>query len=143
MAVGFDPHPSEEDAGIMSEINITPLTDIFLVLLIIFMVTAPALIQQGPKVDLPGSSTKGETLTGVTITLTEEKRIFVNGKEVTYAQLPSVLKEELPKTTQKEVILNADKNLVLAEIIRVMDLARKGGAQKLAIATRSQRAQTD
>jgi len=43
MAFGFDPHSSEEEAGIISEINITPLTDIFLVLLIIFMVTAPAI----------------------------------------------------------------------------------------------------
>jgi len=137
MAFGFDPHSSSEDSAIISEINITPLTDIFLVLLIIFMVTAPALIQQGPKVDLPGSSTKSEAATGVTITLMKDKRIFVGDREVARENLESVLKEELPKTSKKEVVLNADKNLILAEIVSVMDIARRGGAEKLAIATRS------
>lgn len=127
---------SDENPEIISEINITPLTDIFLVLLIIFMVTAPALIQQGPKVDLPGSTSKGETVTGLTLTLTEDRKIFLNGEEVPRTQLIAALQKELPKTSKQEVVLNADKGLVLDEVIQVMDLARKGGAQKLAIATR-------
>ena len=127
---------SEENHEIISEINITPLTDIFLVLLIIFMVTAPALIQQGPKVDLPGSTSKGEAVTGLTITLTEDKKIFLNGEEVLRTNLVTALQRELPKTTKQEVVLNADKGLILDEIVQVMDLARQGGAQKLAIATR-------
>lgn len=137
MAFGFSDSHSDDHAEIMSEINITPLTDIFLVLLIIFMVTAPALIQQGPKVDLPGTSSKQKTVTGLTITLTPEKKIFVGDQEVPRGELVSVLKTELPKTSKQEVILNADKNLILSEIVSVMDLARQGGAKKLAIATRT------
>lgn len=132
---------SSENEEIISEINITPLTDIFLVLLIIFMVTAPALIQQGPKVDLPGSKSKGESVTGITITLTEAGELFVNDQAVNRTELVSVLKKELPKTTKQEVVLNADKGLILEEIVKVMDLAREGGAQKLAIATRPEQAQ--
>ncbi len=127
---------SDENEEIIAEINITPLTDIFLVLLIIFMVTAPALIQQGPKVDLPGSTSKGEAVTGLTITLTDQRELFVNEEQVTRENLVEVLKRELPKTSKQEVVLNADKGLILEEIVQVMDLARQGGAQKLAIATR-------
>lgn len=143
MAIASRDMASESQDEIIAEINITPLTDIFLVLLIIFMVTAPALIQQGPKVNLPGSSTKGDQLAGLTITLTNDKKIFVGKQEVTKEKLGELLQLELPKTKEKEVVLSADKNLVIGEMISVMDIARRHGAAKLAIATRPENAQAN
>lgn len=135
--MAFSTQPAAgDDEPIIAEINITPLTDIFLVLLIIFMVAAPALIQQGPKVNLPGSTAKGEMLAGLTITITPERRIFVGKQEVAKEKLAEVLQVELPKTKEKEVVLSADKNLVLGEMVSVMDIAKRAGAAKLAIATR-------
>ena len=74
----------EDQSGdeIVAEINVTPLTDIFLVLLIIFMVTSTALIQQGTPVNLPRAGAGAATGTGVVITATADRQLAVNGRPV-------------------------------------------------------------
>ena len=93
--------PSGDDEGgegIVAEINITPLTDIFLVLLIIFMVTTSVISNQGKEVDLPNSAVASTTPTGVSVTVTSEGEIEVNGKAVTEKELPDRLKAALDAT---------------------------------------------
>ncbi len=124
----------ENDSGIMSEINITPLTDIFLVLLIIFMITSSAMIESGGKVNLPKAvATKSETR-GTTVTLTPKKEIFVNQKKVTEEALEAVLKEALAASADKIVILRGDKDVLFGDTVKVMSMIKRAGASEIAIA---------
>lgn len=124
----------ENDSGIMSEINITPLTDIFLVLLIIFMITSSAMIESGGKVNLPKAvATKSETR-GTTVTLTPKKEIFVNQKKVTEEALEAVLKEALAASADKIVILRGDRDVLFGDTVKVMSMIKRAGASEIAIA---------
>jgi biopolymer transport protein ExbD len=118
----------------MAEINITPLTDIFLVLLIIFMITSSAMIESGGKVNLPKAvATKSETR-GTTVTLTPKKEIYVNQKKVTEEALEPALKEALAASNEKIVILRGDKDVLFGDTVRVMSMIKRAGASEIAIA---------
>ena len=80
---------NENGSDIMAEINITPLTDIFLVLLIIFMITSSAMIESGGKVNLPKAVATQSEARGTTVTLTPKREIYVNQKKVTEESLES------------------------------------------------------
>jgi biopolymer transport protein ExbD len=126
---------SAED-GIIAEINITPLTDVFLVLLIIFMVTTSVVASQGKNVDLPGAEVSDTTPTGVTVTVTSEGEILVDDQAVTPDTLYAVLEEALSKSREKLVILRGDKRVLLGQAVNILDLAQKAGATGIALATR-------
>lgn len=129
---------NENDANIMSEINITPLTDIFLVLLIIFMITSSAMIESGGKVNLPKAvATKSETR-GTTVTLTPKKEIYVNQKLVTEETLEAALKEALAANDEKIVILRGDKDVLFGDTVRVMSMIKRAGASEIAIAAEAE-----
>ena len=130
--LGKPEEKSEED--ILSEINITPLTDIFLVLLIIFMITSSALIESGAKVNLPRASQTTEEPRGIVVTVTERNEISVNGRRVSEQELQKALEAELAKSTDKTVIFEGDKNVLLGQTVKVLDIAKKAGAEKISIA---------
>jgi biopolymer transport protein ExbD len=121
---------------IVAEINITPLTDIFLVLLIIFMVTTSVISSQGKEVDLPSSAVATQTPAGVTVTLSAQDEIAVDGKAVTAEQLKPALAAALADAKEKIVILRGDREVVLGEAVNVLDLAQEAGATGIAIATK-------
>lgn len=124
----------ENGPNIMAEINITPLTDIFLVLLIIFMITSSAMIESGGKVNLPKAvATKSETR-GTTVTLTPKKEIYLNQKKVTEDTLESALKEALAASAEKIVILRGDKDVLFGDTVKVMSIIKRAGASEIAIA---------
>ena len=142
--MAFKPVPvhgeGEGDGGIVAEINITPLTDIFLVLLIIFMVTSSVMSQMGVDVNLPQASnaTAQSQAEGVIVTLLTDGSVRVNDSFVPANQLtriPTLLQDAFKKTTSRLVILEGDRQAFLGSAIQVMDLSRKGGADKFAIAT--------
>ena len=122
--------------GIVAEINITPLTDIFLVLLIIFMVTTSVISSQGKEVDLPNSAVASTTPTGVSVTVTSEGEVEVDGKAVSEQRLPAALKEALDKAKEKIVILRGDKKVLLGKAVNILDLAQEAGAKGIALATK-------
>jgi biopolymer transport protein ExbD len=122
--------------GIVAEINITPLTDIFLVLLIIFMVTTSVVSNQGKEVNLPSSADASATPSGVNVTVTEAGGVEVDGVEVTDATLPVVLKAKLDKAREKIVILRGDKKVMLGKAVNILDIAQQAGAQGIALATK-------
>ena len=131
---------SEGDAPIVAEINITPLTDIFLVLLIIFMVTSSVMSQEGVNVHLPQASKASSQAQpdGVIVTLLAGGKIRVNQKELDsgqFDQMEKLLKEAFSKSATRLVILEGDRQAFLGSAIQVMDHARKAGADKFAIAT--------
>jgi biopolymer transport protein ExbD len=121
---------------IISEINVTPLTDVFLVLLIIFMITTSAMMKPA-DVDLPKAAQNEEQTKGVMVTITPSHEIFVNERPVAAddATLASVLRDTLARTDDKVVILAGDRQVVLGEVVRVLGLAKEAGATGFALAS--------
>jgi len=122
---------------IVAEINITPLTDVFLVLLIIFMITTSALVKPAADVDLPKAAADEEQTKGVLVTMTPSHEVFVNERPVPSddASLASVLRDALTRTPDKVVILAGDRQVVLGEVVRVLGLAKEAGATGFALAS--------
>jgi biopolymer transport protein ExbD len=119
-----------------SEINMVPFTDVVLVLLVIFMVTTPLLIQGQIKVKLPRAASATETQAPPpTVTITAEGRVYLKDKEVLVEQLPTLLKQELAKTSDKSVIISADRAATHGKVVQVLDAAKQAGAERLGIAT--------
>lgn len=131
----------DEAPPIVAEINITPLTDIFLVLLIIFMVTSSVMTQSGVDVQLPSASKESQTSQpeGVIVTLLPSGQLKVNGESVPGSnpveQLKPALERAFQTTTSRLVILEGDREAFLGSVMGVMDEARGAGAEKFAIAT--------
>ena len=131
--------PSADEAtgdDIVAEINITPLTDIFLVLLIIFMVTTSVISTQGKDVDLPSSAVASNTPQGVSVTITADGQIQVNDQVVKADALPAALKAALDTQRDKVVILRGDRKVLLGEAVNILDVAQQAGATGIALATK-------
>jgi biopolymer transport protein ExbD len=136
MALSLVDDPASGDAdGIVAEINVTPLTDIFLVLLIIFMVTSTALLQQGSRVTLPQTAEGNAEVASLTITATADHRVELNGVAVSLDELRPALASALAGRNEKAVILRGDRSIILEDAVRLMSIAREAGAERLAIAT--------
>ncbi len=129
----------EDNGDIVAEINITPLTDIFLVLLIIFMITSSAMIESGGKVNLPKAVATQTESRGTTVTLTPKKEIFVNQRKVSEESLEKALQEALNNNANKTVILRGDKDVLLGETVKVMSIIKRAGATEIAIAAETER----
>ncbi len=130
---------SDDNGDIVAEINITPLTDIFLVLLIIFMITSSAMIESGGKVNLPKAVATQTESRGTTVTLSPKGEIFVNQRKVTEESLEKALQEVLNNNANKTVILRGDKDVLLGETVKVMSIIKRAGATEIAIAAEAER----
>jgi biopolymer transport protein ExbD len=131
---------SNDDAsGIVAEINITPLTDIFLVLLIIFMITSSAMIESGGKVNLPKAVATKSEARGTTVTLTPKHEIYVNQKKVNEENLELALKDALNTSVDKTVILRGDRDVLFGDTVKVMSIIKRAGASEIAIAAEAER----
>jgi biopolymer transport protein ExbD len=120
--------------------HITPLTDIFLVLLIIFMITSSAMIESGGKVNLPKAVATQSESRGTTVTLSPKREIFVNQKKVSEEGLEAALKDVLNANANKIVILRGDKDVLLGDTVKVMSIIKRAGASEIAIAAEAERA---
>jgi biopolymer transport protein ExbD len=130
---------SNQGGGVFSDINITPLTDIFLVLLIIFMVTTAVTIESAAHVDLPKAEAAAPTEKpkGIIVTYTAEHQIYVNDKIVTEPELVPTLHAALQTSTDKIVVFQGDPKVILGDMVRILDLAKSAGAEAIAIAVSS------
>jgi biopolymer transport protein ExbD len=124
------------DDGVVAEINITPLTDVFLVLLVIFMVTTSVVANQGKNIDLPGAAIHDQTPRGVTVEVTPDGQIAVNNAAVRAEDLQRVLSAALQNSREKTVILRGDRAVLLGEAVNILDVAQQAGAQGIALATK-------
>ena len=127
--------PSGQD-GPMSEINVTPLVDVMLVLLIIFMVTAP-LMQQGVKVDLPEAAAENveSSEQKLVLTVTKDQRAYLGKTEVPMDRLEELLANNEKLKADKELYLHADQELPYGVVVQVMAAAKRGGAENIAMVT--------
>jgi len=136
MGASFRPDDDSGDESIVAEINITPLTDVFLVLLIIFMVTTSVIQNQSKNIDLPGAEVSDTTPEGVTVTVTPEGDMLINDEPTTEADLFRDLEAALELASDKLVILRGDKQVLLGQAVNILDVAQQAGAEGIALATK-------
>ena len=126
------------DRGTMSQINVTPLVDVMLVLLIIFMVTAP-MMQQGVQVNLPKADTKALAPKEDTLVVSVEQsgKTFINSTEIAPDQLKDKLTTMLAGREKREVFLKADQAVPYGDVVRVMAQIKGAGVERLGMVTES------
>lgn len=124
------------DRGTMSQINVTPLVDVMLVLLVIFMVTAP-MMQQGVQVNLPKAETKAMATQeeAVVVSVDRSGKVFINETEVAPGDLRAQLTTMVANRTKKEVFLKADRDVPYGEVVRTMAEIKGAGIERLGMVT--------
>jgi biopolymer transport protein ExbD len=151
MTVQLDDGSGDNDGGndtgneaVVAEINITPLTDVFLVLLIIFMVTSTALVESevasrsGMKVVLPKANAAGpvsQRRSDPVLTVTKNGDLFLGAKKVDPATLEADIRKALNDVSSETLLIRGDKNVMLGAAVDIMSTAKKAGATHIAILT--------
>src|SRR3982751_143815 len=124
MAGGLPGEGEEEITGI----NVTPLVDIVLVLLIIFMVTANFIVRETVEVDLPKAANGGETVQGlINVVLDAQGRLYFDGAEVTEESLKTRVTEALQKDKDTRAIVSADTSLAYGRVMHLIDVVKGQG----------------
>jgi biopolymer transport protein TolR len=121
----------------LSEINVVPLVDIMLVLLIIFMITAP-MMQQGMNIEIPKVTTKPLPTRDEpqVLSITKDSRLILNEKTLDIRDLKQAVQLLFANKSQKELFLKADKNVPYGLVVSCMGLIREAGIEKINIVTR-------
>jgi biopolymer transport protein TolR len=114
---------------LMAEINITPFTDVVLVLLIIFMIATPFIYQSSMKVQLPRATKSAETSRDVIITINAEGEVFLDDARIDLEALKDKLKAMTERNPDLAVIINGDKNVRYDAVIQVMDVLTRAGVK--------------
>ncbi|MBI3182206.1 MAG: biopolymer transporter ExbD [Myxococcales bacterium] len=144
MAIGRVPDGEQEAEGFFAEINITPLTDIFLVLLIIFMVTSSVIVNRsagaraGLKVNLPkgGAADVTAVESDLSVAILADGRIVLAGNVVAPEELKRALEESRQRSPDTLVIVQADEGVPHGKVVEVMEMAKSAGLAQLAIGIR-------
>src|SRR5688500_18035687 len=151
MAMGRVPGSEDDEGmgdGVFADINITPLTDIFLVLLIIFMVTSSVIVQQSPggaqaglKVNLPKGGTTDVTAraTDLSVAVLTDGRFVLGGNVVSEDELKQAFAKAQQENPDTVVIVQADEGVPHGTVVQVMELAKSVGLGQLAIGVRDSR----
>jgi len=123
---------------IIAEINMIPLIDISLILIIIFMVITPFLVQSQIQVNLPKASTgtKGADEDVLKVQLAADGEMTVDGKRVKFQRLEKELTLRFAKSFKKTVLVEADRTVPVERVVTVLDIAKKLGAGKIGIAVK-------
>jgi biopolymer transport protein TolR len=135
MAARYRSIAKKEVGTSMSAINVTPLVDVMLVMLIIFMVTAP-MMQSGIGVNLPQAETRSTPADeGLTLTITSDRYIHLQDQVINQFLLEDKLKEYFVGQEKKVLFLKADQDLPYGFVITVIDIAKKAGVEVLGLVT--------
>jgi biopolymer transport protein ExbD len=134
--MAMSPFAGDDDDGLMNEINMTPLVDVMLVLLIVFMVTIPV-IRHAVKIDLPhASSQKEETKPAqVTVAIDADGNVLWNDQKVDDPGLSAKIAEAAQASPQPELHLDADRKVPYEKVAQVMSAAQAGGLTKIGFVT--------
>jgi biopolymer transport protein ExbD len=115
-------------------INVTPLVDVVLVLLIIFMVTANFIVRETVEVDLPRAANGGETVQGlVNVVLDKDGKLFFDGAELNEEQLGLKVAEAVAKDKDTRAIISADQSIPYGRVMRLIDVVKGRGIAKFAL----------
>jgi biopolymer transport protein ExbD len=131
--------PGRDDERLFDEINITPLVDVFLVLLVISLVTGAALAARRVPVELPRTSATGGGLldgSSVVISLDARGRLAVDGVPVTTAEsaLEAAVRRAIAAKRAREVVVAGDRGAALGRVVSILEVARRAGAERVSIA---------
>jgi biopolymer transport protein TolR len=119
----------------LAEINITPLVDVVLVLLVIFMLTAPVL-QSGIQVNVPKTKTVREiTEQRMVLTIDKDQQVFLNDKMVNLNDLPNILQSQSSDTSKQVIYLRADQGVSFGAFATLMDAVKQAGITNVSIVT--------
>lgn len=120
----------------ISEINVVPLVDIILVVLIIFMVTAPALIKPSVAIDLPEASSGDETTPSLlNVAITADGTVMINNQEVNQEEAKNLARIEVERNPSVEAVIVADRELDYGVVVRVLDWIKSTGVNRFAVTT--------
>ncbi len=123
-----------ENEEMITDINVTPLVDITLVLLIIFMVTATYIVTPSIKVELPKAANSEESNPStIAIVITKEDRLYLNGEEITPSALVEKIKRAVELNPEVQAIISADKLVYHGNVVNVIDMVKGAGITKFAI----------
>jgi biopolymer transport protein ExbD len=130
---------SKSDHGVMSEINVTPLVDVMLVLLVVFLVTAPLLVQSIP-VELPKTAPAAPIpdLHHTDLTINADGKIFLDGKAVEMAALETELKALAQSAHPPQVLIQADHSLPYGTVAQLLAMVQHTGIRQLSMVTQEQ-----
>jgi biopolymer transport protein ExbD len=134
--MAMSPFAGDDDDGLMNEINMTPLVDVMLVLLIVFMVTIPV-IRHAVKIDLPHASSQKEDTkpAQVTVTVDAEGNVTWDDKKIDDATLREKIAQAAQADPQPELHLDADRKVPYEKVAEVMSAAQTGGLTKIGFVT--------
>ncbi len=136
MALKTPPVRRRQLGTALSEINVTPFVDVMLVLLIIFMVTAP-MMQSGIGIRLPQAETESSPAEeGLTLTITEDKYIHMENSVINQFLLEQKLREYFYGKEKKIVFIRGDENLPYGFVMRILDITKKAGIEQVGLVTR-------
>jgi biopolymer transport protein ExbD len=124
----------DDDNQMIVGINVTPLVDITLVLLIIFMVTASYIVNPAIKVDLPkAASGSDQTKTTLALTISKDNSVYLNGERSSDQRIVDYIHGELPKNPDLQAIIAADKSVTHGDVIHIIDLVKRSGVHRFAL----------
>ncbi len=125
---------SDSGDDIIAEINIVPMVDVILVVLIIFMVTAPMIMKPSININLPKAASGEATVPSkLNITLTLDGKINLDGKIVDDTEVQNMALQEVKKNPEIQAIIAADKDVPHGRVISVLDIVKSAGVKKFAI----------
>ncbi|HEU4578025.1 MAG TPA: biopolymer transporter ExbD [Polyangiaceae bacterium] len=123
----------DDDEGI-DEINVTPLVDVMLVLLVIFLVASIYIVKDAIEVEVPKAASAGETLDStLAIVIDREGRLYLNGRPTPDELFAQACKQASERDSNAQAIIAADQNVKHGDVIRVIDLVRTNGLTRFAI----------
>lgn len=125
---------SGDPIAVMSSINITPFVDVVLVLLIIFMITAPALVKEVMDIRLPKTATgDGQVMQTLGVAINKDGNILLNGNITDENGLTNAVKESLAQSKDSQAIISADIDVAYGRVVKVIDLLKTAGLEKFAV----------
>ncbi len=135
MASSNNDFSSDSEAStIMTGINITPFVDVMLVLLVIFMITAPALVKEVMDIRLPKTaSSDGQIMQTLGVAINKDGNILLNGQITDEENLKKSIQETLAKSQDAQAIISADVDVSYGRVVKVIDLLKSSGLEKFAV----------
>jgi biopolymer transport protein ExbD len=131
---------SQDDDDTITGINVTPLVDVTLVLLIIFMVTANFIVAPAVKVELPQVSKADQPPSrSLQFLVDPAGALYLNGKHVEESAVLALVQKEVAANADVQVLISADKKVSYGEVIRLLDIVRSGGVKKFAISVETRK----
>ncbi len=126
--------PQNDDDGLITDINVTPMVDITLVLLIIFMVTAGFIVNPAIRIELPKAAS-GESVERSTLAISMSKGgdIFLNGQKVDEKLLAEAVRTAVTQNPKVQAVVAADRSVPHGDVVRIIDMVKRLGVAKFAI----------